>query len=199
MGFREGTDKKMCRIGGWYALFSAVISQYNSFRKERSSGPERRGVSVYSQCMISSAGPRAKGSPRGMTAMGIFLLLGAVMASLVGTTLVWRGTALDNMWALNPRAYKELTTFGRPVGIPFLVLGIVLAVASIGWFKYRLWGWRLAVAIIATQILGDLVNAFMGDVVRGSIGFVIAVALLVYLLRSEIRSAFASGNSRSVR
>jgi hypothetical protein len=134
-----------------------------------------------------------------MTAMGIFLLFGAVMASLAGTTLVWRGTALDNMWALNPRAYKELAPFGRAVGIPFLLLSFALAVVSIGWFKYRLWGWRLAVAIIATQVLGDLVNAFMGDVVRGSIGFPIAVAVLVYLLRSEIRSAFASGNSRSVR
>jgi hypothetical protein len=134
-----------------------------------------------------------------MTAMGIFLLFGAVMASLAGTTLVWRGTALDNMWALNPRAYKELAPFGRAVGIPFLLLSFALAVASIGWFKYRLWGWRLAVAIIATQVLGDLVNAFMGDVVRGSIGFVIAVALLVYLLRPEVRAAFANGNAPSVR
>jgi hypothetical protein len=134
-----------------------------------------------------------------MTAMGIFLLFGAVMASLAGTTLVWRGTALDNMWALNPRAYKELAPFGRAVGVPFLLLSLALAVASIGWFKYRLWGWRLAVAIIATQVLGDLVNAFMGDVVRGSIGFVIAVALLVYLLRPEVRAAFANGNAPSVR
>jgi hypothetical protein len=58
---------------------------------------------------------------------------------------------------------------------------------------------HLTHTIIATQVLGDLVNAFMGDVVRGGIGSPIAVALLVYLLRSEIRSAFASGNSRSVR
>jgi hypothetical protein len=28
----EGTDKNMCRIGGAYALFSAAISLYNSFR-----------------------------------------------------------------------------------------------------------------------------------------------------------------------
>ena len=121
------------------------------------------------------------------------------MASLAGTTLVWRGTALDNMWTLNPRAYKELAPFGRAVGVPFLLLSLALAVASIGWFKYRLWGWRLAVAIIATQVLGDLVNAFMGDVVRGSIGFVIAAALLVYLLRPEVRAAFANGKAPSVR
>jgi len=58
--------------------------------------------------------------PRGITAIGIFLLFGAAMACLAGTSLTWRGTALDRMWALNPRAYKDLAPFGKAVGIPFL-------------------------------------------------------------------------------
>ena len=149
--------------------------------------------------MNSSAGPRTAGSPRGKTAIGIFLLFGAVMASLTGATLLWRGTALDRMWTLNPRAYKELAPLGKVVGIPFLMLGVLLAVACMGWFKRRVWGWRLAVAIIAIQVLGDLVNAFRGDVVRGGAGFVIAGALLVYLLRPQVRCAFASGNAPRVR
>ncbi len=74
-----------------------------------------------------------------------------------------------------------------------------MAVAGTAWFKRRVWGWRLAVAIIATQAFGDLVNAFMGDLVRGGVGFVIAGALLVYLLRPQVRCAFASGNAPSVR
>ena len=149
--------------------------------------------------MNSPAGPRTAGSPRGKTAIGIVLLFGAVMASLAGATLLWRGTALDRMWTLNPRAYKDLAPLGKVVGIPFLMLGVLLAVACMGWFKRRVWGWRLAVAIIAIQVLGDLVNAFRGDVVRGGVGFVIAGALLVYLLRPEVRAAFASGDSPSLR
>src|SRR5260370_6775914 len=117
--------------------------------------------------MNSSAGSRTGGSPRGKTVMGIFLLFGAVMASVAGATLLWRGTALDRMWTLNPRAYKELAPLGKVVGIPFLMLGVLLAVACVGWFKRRLWGWRLAVGIIAVQVLGDLVNAFRSDVGRG--------------------------------
>jgi hypothetical protein len=147
--------------------------------------------------MNPSAGPRAVGSPRGMMVIGIFLLFGALMASLAGTTLVWRGSALDRMWTLNPRAHKELSPLGKAVGIPFLVLGVTLAVAGMGWFKRRLWGWRLAVALIATQVLGDLVTAFMGDVVRGGVGFVIAGALLVYLLRPKVRAAFCHMNATS--
>ena len=143
--------------------------------------------------MNSSAGPRLKRFPRGMTAMGIFLLFGATMASLAGTTLVWRGTLLDRMWTLNPRAYKELAPFGKALGIPFLLLGSTLAVASIGWFKNRLWGWWLAVAIIATQVLGNLVNLWMAHYFEGGIGVAIAGTLLLYLFRADVKNVFMAG------
>jgi len=130
-----------------------------------------------------------------MTAIGVFLLFGAVMASLAGTTLVWRGTVLDRMWILNPRAHKELATFGKAVGIPFLLLAVTLAVAGMGWFRRRVWGWRLAVTIIAIQVLGDLVNVFLGHVVEGGIGVAIAGALLLYLLRAEVKTVFEGGAS----
>jgi hypothetical protein len=138
-------------------------------------------------------------SHTGITAMGIFLFLGATMASLAGVTLIWRGTILDRMWAINAPAYRQLAPFGKTVGIPLLLLGATMAVVGTAWFKRRVWGWRLAVAIIATQVFGDLVNAFMGDLVRGGVGFVIAGALLVYLLRPQVRCAFASGNAPSGR
>ena len=114
------------------------------------------------------------------------------MAFLAGTMLVWRGRTLERLWLINARAYRELAPHGKAVGIPFLLLGVGLAVAGIGWFKRRLWGWRLAVGIIAVQVLGDLVNAFLGDLVRGGIGFMIAGALLIYLLRPEVRGAFTN-------
>jgi hypothetical protein len=89
------------------------------------------------------------------------------------------------VWAINAPAYARLAPFGKTVGIPFLLLGATLAVAGASWFKRRLWGWRLVIAIIATEVLGNIVNAFMGDVVRGGVGFVIAGGLPVYLLRPE--------------
>lgn len=138
-------------------------------------------------------------SAKGIIAVGIFLFFGAIMACLAGTTLVWRGTVLDRMWVLNAPAYRQLAPLGKTVGIPLLLLGATMAVAGTAWFKRRVWGWRLTVAIIATQVFGDLVSAFMGDLLRGGVGFVIAGALLVYLLRPQVRCAFASGNAPSVR
>lgn len=127
----------------------------------------------------------------GFTAVGIFLFFGAIMASLAATTLLWRGTALDRLWGLNPVAYKQLAPLGRTVGVFFLLLGAALIAAGIGWFRRRLWGWRLAVAIITTQVLGDLVNCVRGDLLRGGTGIIIAGALLMFLLRPRTRATFA--------
>jgi len=125
-----------------------------------------------------------------MTAIGVFLFFGALMASLAGTTLIWRGTLLDRMWALNAPAYRELSPFGKTVGIPFLLLSATLAMAGAGWLRRRLWGWRLAAFIIATQVAGDFVSIFMGHFVRGATGVTIAGALLFYILRPEMRASF---------
>ena len=130
-------------------------------------------------------------TPAGFAGIGIFLFFGATMASLAATTLLWRGTALDRIWMLNPIAYKQLAPFGSTAGVLFLLLSAVLTAAGIGWFRRRLWGWRLAVGIIAMQVLGDVVNCLRGDWLRGGIGVIIAGTLLLFLLSSQIRAAFA--------
>jgi len=61
------------------------------------------------QQMRDAIGPK----PRGFAAIGVFLFFGAVMASLAATTLLWRGTALDRLWTLNPTAYKQLGPYRR--------------------------------------------------------------------------------------
>jgi hypothetical protein len=128
-----------------------------------------------------------------MTAIGIFLLFGAIMASLAGTTLLWRGTPLDRMWVLNVRAYNQLTPLGRAIGIPFLLLGVALFTAGVGWIKLRRWGWNLAVAIIAIQITGDLVSMVKGQALRGGAGIAFAGALLFFMTRRSVREAFPAG------
>jgi hypothetical protein len=112
--------------------------------------------------------------------------------------LLWRGTPLDRMWVLNLRAYNQLAPHGRLVGLLFLLLGVALLAAGTGWFRRRRWGWGLAVAITTIQVLGDLVNAFTGDSLRGAVGFIVAGALLVYLLRQDVRTVFGSGNAPSL-
>ena len=127
---------------------------------------------------------------KGMLAMGMFLFFGASMAFFAGITLVWHGTPLDRLWELNPRAYQQLGPLGKIAGIPFLFLGYALTVAGVSWFKRQYLGWQLAVAIIALQAAGDMVNMIRGQIFAGLTGVVIACTLLYYLLRPSVRGAF---------
>jgi hypothetical protein len=131
-----------------------------------------------------------RSKPPGFIAMGVFLLFSAIMASLAAATLLRRGTILDRVWDLNPVAYKQLAPLGGKLGILFVLLGAALTTAGIGWFQHRLWGWRLTVAIIATQVLGDIANCVRGDLLRGGIGVLIAGALLLFLLQPKVRVTF---------
>ena len=142
---------------------------------------------AYIQQMRDAIGPK----PRGFTAIGVFLFFGVVMATFAATTLLRRGTPLDRLWSLNPTAYNQLAPLGGIVGILFLVLAATLITAGIGWFRRRLWGWRLAVVVIATQVLGDVVNCVRGDRLRGGTGVIIAGALLLFLLQPRIGASFS--------
>src|ERR1700736_6121847 len=78
-------------------------------------------ASAYIQKMLDNDSRRPRFAVRskttpGFTAMGIFLFFGAITASLAATTLLWRGTALDRIWDLNPTAYRQLAPLGGTVG-----------------------------------------------------------------------------------
>jgi hypothetical protein len=137
--------------------------------------------------------------PRGFKAVGVFLFFGATMAALAGMALLWRDTFLARIWELNVSACNQLAPLGAPVGIAFLLLSAALAVAGTGWFLRRRWGWLLTVAIIATQVLGNLVNAIRGDLLKAGAGFLIAAALLIYLLRPRVKATFIRRHSPGMR
>jgi len=145
---------------------------------------------VYSEVVPTPEHAVLAGEPRGITAIGIFFCFAALMAALAGTTLVWRGTVLDRLWTFNAPAYAQLAPLDRTVGIPFLLFGVILLITAVGWLRHRRWGWYLGIAIIAIQLAGDMMNLFLGQLVRGGVGVLIAGFLLVYMLRSQMRAAF---------
>jgi len=136
---------------------------------------------------------------KGMIAFGVFLCIGAAMAALAGVTLIWPGTILGRAWAVHEDAYRQLASHGRAAGILFFGVSAALALAGAGWFKRKRWGWRLATAIIAIQALGDGANGLRGEALSGSIGFVIAGAVLLYLLRQSVRTVFISERNARAR
>jgi hypothetical protein len=123
-------------------------------------------------------------------AVGVFLFFGALMALLAAITLMLPGTLLDEIWRLNPYAYSEMKPYGKIIGMPLALLSCALAASGYGWFRRRVWAWRLAVSLIAIQVLANFINLFLGRILEGSTGLVLAGALLLYLLRRRTRDIF---------
>lgn len=121
-------------------------------------------------------------SRRAFVAVGIFFYFAMTMALYAAVTLLHPGSALDRLWTLNPDAHRQLLQFRKLAGLGFVILAAVAAVAGIGWFRRRLWGWQIVVFGIAAQIVGDCANLLRGDLLRGGSGLLIGTALLVYLL-----------------
>lgn len=151
---------------------------------------EKLTTLAYSQRVRNPSARSLSHPPRGATAFGLFLIFGATMALLAATTLLFPDTRLDGVWKLNPRAHQELAPFGKIAGFGFALLAAALALAAFGWFRRRLWGWRLAVALIAAQVFGNLLNFLRGRILEGAVGISIAAALLIYLLTEPVRVLF---------
>src|SRR5437868_10894686 len=127
-----------------------------------------------------------------VTGVGMFLIFGIIMAGVAGTSLLLPGTSLDRIWQLNPNTRLQLVPIASIVGPGFLLLAAALAIAAVGWFRHRFWGWVLTVGIIGTQLIGDVVNLARGDYLRGAVGVIIASLLLFYLFRPMVRDIFSA-------
>ena len=139
---------------------------------------------------VHPSGRRRTSSQFAFTVVGIFFYFAMTMALYAGITLLHPGTVLDGLWSLNSGAHRELLPFRKPAGMFFVLLAAVAATTGIGWFRHRVWAWRLAVLGICAQVFGDCANLIRGDLLRGGAGLLIGGALLLYLLSSNIRQNF---------
>jgi hypothetical protein len=134
--------------------------------------------------------PERRSSKGTFIAIGTFFYFAMTMALYAAITLLHPGTVLDRLWFLNPRAHRDLLMFRNPAGVLFLIVAALAATAGLGWFRRRLWGWRLAVLGISAQLLGNVFNLIRGDLLRGGTGLLIAAALLICLLSDKIKRNF---------
>lgn len=127
----------------------------------------------------------------GLFAIAIFfasatgVLLGAAAA------LALPGSGFEVIWRLYPARRAVMMPHRVWLAPGFLALAIPMALASIGCFRHRKWGWRLAVAIFALSGLGDAVQIAMGRCLEGGVGVAAAGVTLFYLSRTGVRSAFS--------
>ena len=75
-------------------------------------------------------------------------------------------------------------------------VSMLCAAAAIGLWRGSRWGYRLAVGLILTNLLGNVINVVLGTEPRAIVGVPIAAALLAYLIFSKrVRDFFSKANN----
>lgn len=128
--------------------------------------------------------------PRGVFLIAVFFALATCILLGAGAALLFPGSALETVWRLYPARRALLMPYRSWLGPGFLALALAMACGSVGCFAHRKYGWRLAVTIFAANGLGDAVQLAMGHLLEGGIGVAAAGAILFYLFRPGVRSAF---------
>ena len=109
------------------------------------------------------------------------------MCLLTVVLLVFPGTKLDWLWNLNPEARVAFRSLGSGSILLMAAVGTGCALTAIGLWYGKLWGTRLALAILFVNIIGDLVNVLMRHDYRSLVGLPIAGAMIFYLTWSTSR------------
>jgi len=113
------------------------------------------------------------------------------MAFLAFLGFLLSGGLLEPIWRLNPDAHRALTELGAWGMLLMGAVAIACALAAIGLWIQAQWGRRLAVGILAINVLGDVMNAVTRGDLRTLIGIPIGGAMIFYLLRARTRAQFA--------
>jgi uncharacterized membrane protein (DUF2068 family) len=92
---------------------------------------------------------------------------------------------------VNPRAYSQLSNLGPWAAVLMFAVSISCATAAVGLWRRARWGHKLAVALIAINLVGDVANAVLGIEPRAIVGVPIALAILIYLLSKKVRESFS--------
>jgi hypothetical protein len=122
----------------------------------------------------------------------VFFVAAALIAALVGTSLLFPGTVLDRMWTLNEPAYVAFRLLGKVSGVALMAVGILSAATAAGLLQRSRWAWQLGLGIFAFNGLGDVVGFGMTrDLLKSGSGVLIAALFLIALSRRKVRIYFA--------
>jgi hypothetical protein len=120
------------------------------------------------------------------------------VCSLTVILLLFPGTPLDVVWRVKPTARDELSAFGF-FTIPLMILvGAACGSAAVGLARAAEWGRRVAVGILAVNLVGDTTNAVIRSDWHTLIGLPIGGLMIAYLMRPGVRRFFYRRNSGEV-
>lgn len=130
--------------------------------------------------------------PRLITALSIFFMFGAAMSFIASLSLLCPNTFLESMWRLNPRARLNLSSVGLWSVVLLTTVSVFCAAAGIGLWRGARWGHRIAVGLIAVNLVADVTNVILGIEPRAIVGVPVAAVILAYLMSTKVRRLFTT-------
>ena len=128
--------------------------------------------------------------PLVVTILIVLFAIGTVASLLAVITLMFPGGFLDVAWRVNPRAYEGFTRIGGWSVVLMSAVFVACLLTTIGLWRRFEWGYWLALVMLIGNLTGDAFNVIAGSERRAIVGIPIALILLLYLMRKNIREYF---------
>jgi hypothetical protein len=120
--------------------------------------------------------------PAGVKVLVVFFAFGATACAVTVAALLTPGGTLEIVWRLNPEAHLGFQKIGTALSVLLMfVVGTACAWAAVGLARQKEWGRRLAIGILALNLIGDSVGAVVRHDPRTLIGLPISGAMIAYL------------------
>ncbi len=132
-----------------------------------------------------------KARPRRITALSIFFAAGTIISSISAISLLFPKSFLQPMWKLNPRALEAFHHIGFWAIVLMFVVSISCGLAAYGLWFGKLWGYRIAIGMLITNLIGDIYNFGSGIEPRAFIGIPIVILILFFIMKPEIKEYFS--------
>lgn len=120
--------------------------------------------------------------PAGVKVLVVFFAFGATACAVTLAALLTPGGTLDIVWRVNPEAHLGFQKIGTALSVLLMfVVGTACAWPAVGLARQKEWGRRLAIGILAVNLIGDSIGAVVRHDPRTLIGLPIGGAMIAYL------------------
>ena len=130
-----------------------------------------------------------KKRPTAVTAVAVILFAAAVMALVVGGSLIFPNPLLNRMWGLNPSAEQAFRSVQTMAGMLLFVLGIATLATGFGLLRGRIWAWWFGVILFSVNAFSNLLSFVVAHAfLRSVFGLAVASLFLFIMTRPSFRS-----------
>ena len=130
--------------------------------------------------------------PKGVLIVAVIVFIAALLALIVGITVIIPGTPLDMIWTLKnsfPTGFRSSSN-GIIFGYFILILGLILISAVWGLTKGMKWAWWVVLIIFLVNGIGDAISIVFGGGFNGISGVLIVSVFIIYLTRPNVKKYF---------